>query len=141
MLGGWLTPKSRDAQTARAYYYGKLLILLTTVLVLVVLLYNTLVRSWDVPLIAAAVIRYDAAIFPNAYALEDMERLGQANPDNIYFQSSVGHAELTRAGFEQYLRTRLDEKPGGPDNDVMLVYLSTRRRGRQRPAVPAAFGR
>jgi Mg-chelatase subunit ChlD len=83
----------------------------------------------QVPMIEVVVTRYQAAIAPNAFAREDVERLQGANGRNVRHLPDKFQGDVTWHGKNKLLEhlgeALQNERPGGPRGDALVVYLST----------------
>lgn len=93
-----------------------------------------LIPQYQVPLVAIAITDVGTQLPPNAYALEDVQRLDLAleQTGNFAVQSTT---ELTSGpALEDFVAEKLrQEKPSGPDGNTLLLYLSA-------PAIVTAEG-
>ncbi len=121
---GWTKRKDRTQQRSVMRHRVKLAagVLVAAGLVVGFLVY-LMHKPMRTPLLAVVVTEYDAPIPPNAWAVEDVERLAELDDEEILKYVRC-RWESKEQGLRQ-LRKQLDAmQPGGPGKDVVVVYLS-----------------
>ncbi|NQT40875.1 MAG: hypothetical protein HQ581_25495, partial [Planctomycetes bacterium] len=121
---GWTKRKDRTQERSVLRHRVKLAAGMLVVAGLVVgFLVYLMHKPMRTPLLAVVVTEYDAPIPPNAWAVEDVERLAELDDEEILKYVRC-RWESKEQGLRQ-LRKQLDAmQPGGPGKDVVVVYLS-----------------
>ena len=82
-------------------------------------------KPLKVPLVVMAVTNYDlSSIPPNAFASEDLARLQQLGDGEMFAVQSDADVSSERDSILAFLKQQLDVRPGGPDRNTVVIYLS-----------------
>lgn len=121
---GWqsrrVPPTKSAASSHRSKLIGLGLVAIALVAYFVVTVFFIPVKT---PLLIVTAIDYPSPLPPNGFAQEDAAKLAIANSENIQALEPLT-GKLTRESFLRFLDDRLPARGGGPNKDVILLYVS-----------------
>ncbi len=124
--------KSQHSDQGRQMSYRARLAIWTALLAILIAAFVWVLPQWErtVPLVALRFTDYESEFLPpNAWAAEDLERFAdQFDPSsshaNVAAQCNPWSAITADAALVQLGEAIEDAQPGGPNKDVILVYLT-----------------